>query len=81
MLKLRDGIVELYRKVATSLPPDVREAMESGLAREPEGSIAFSTMSVQIENMKLARETAKACMPGYRGPYLLGEGPGRAQPY
>ena len=59
MLKLRDGIVELYRKVATSLPPDVREAMESGLARELEGSIAFSTMSVQIENMKLARETAR----------------------
>lgn len=59
MLKLRDGIVELYRKVATSLPPDVREAMESGLAREPEGSIAFSTMSVQIENMRLARETVR----------------------
>lgn len=59
MLKLRDGIVELYRKVATSLPPDVREAMESGLAGEAEDSIAFSTMSVQIENMKLARDTAR----------------------
>lgn len=59
MLKLRDGIVELYRKVATSLPPDVREAMDSGLAREPEGSIAFSTMSAQIENMKLARDTVR----------------------
>jgi fumarate hydratase class I len=59
LLKLRDGIVELYRKVATSLPPDVREAMDSGLAREPEGSIAFSTMSAQIENMKLARDTVR----------------------
>jgi fumarate hydratase class I len=59
LLKLRDGIVELFRKVATSLPPDVREAMESGLARETEGSIAFSTMSLQIENMKLARETVR----------------------
>lgn len=59
MLKLRDGIVELYRKVATSLPPDVREAMESGLVRETEGSHAFSTLAVQIENMKLAGETVR----------------------
>jgi len=57
LLKLRDGIVELYKKVATSLPPDVREALEAGRARESEGSTAFSTLSVQIENMKLARET------------------------
>ena len=59
MLKLRDGVVELYKKVATSLPPDVREAMESGLAREAEGTIAFSTLAVQVENMKLARETVR----------------------
>ena len=57
MLKLRDGIVELYKKVATSLPPDVREAMEAGLARETEGTNAFATLAVQVENMKLARET------------------------
>ena len=58
MLKLRDGIVELYKKVATSLPPDVRDAMGSGLAREEEDSLAYSTMAVQIENVKLARETS-----------------------
>jgi len=57
LLKLRDGIVELYKKVATSLPPDVREAMEAGLARETEGTNAFATLAVQVENMKLARET------------------------
>jgi fumarate hydratase class I len=59
LLKLRDGIVELYKKVATSLPPDVREAMESGLAREAEGTTAFSTLAVQVENMKLAREMVR----------------------
>ncbi len=59
MLKLRDGIVELYKKVATSLPPDVREAMEAGLAREAQGSHAFSTLAVQIENIKLAKETIR----------------------
>lgn len=57
MLKLRDGIVELYKKVATSLPPDIMEAMEDGLSREKAGSTAHSTMAVQVENMKLARET------------------------
>ncbi len=59
MLKLRDGIVELYKKVATSLPPDVREAMEAGLARETEGTTAFSTLAVQVDNMKSARETVR----------------------
>jgi fumarate hydratase class I len=59
LLKLRDGIVELYKKVATSLPPDVREAMGSGLAREIEGSVAYSTLAVQMDNMKLARETVR----------------------
>jgi len=59
LLKLRDGIVELYKKVATSLPPDIREAMGSGLASEEEGSVAYSTLTVQIENMKSARETVR----------------------
>jgi fumarate hydratase, class I len=59
LLKLRDGIVELYKKVATSLPPDIREAMEAGLASEAAGSTAFSTLTVQIENMKLASEKVR----------------------
>jgi fumarate hydratase, class I len=59
LLKLRDGIVELYRKVATSLPPDIREAMEAGLASEKAGTTAYSTLAVQVENMKLASETAR----------------------
>jgi fumarate hydratase, class I len=59
LLKLRDGIVELYRKVATSLPPDIREAMEAGLAVEKAGTTAYSTLAVQVENMKLASETAR----------------------
>jgi fumarate hydratase, class I len=59
LLKLRDGIIELYRKVATSLPPDIREAMEACLASENAGSTASSTLAVQVENMKLARETVR----------------------
>lgn len=59
MLKLRDGIVELYRKVATSLPPDVEEAIKTVLPGEAEGSIARSSISIILENIKIARETAR----------------------
>ncbi len=59
MLRLRDGIVELYKKVATSLPPDVEDALRSALAREEKGSPAHSSLSVMIENVRLARETAR----------------------
>ena len=59
MLKLLDGIVELYKKVAASLPPDVEEALKSALPRESEGSAAVSSLSVILENTKRARETAR----------------------
>jgi len=59
LLKLRDGIVELYKKVATSLPPDVEEALKSALPREAAGSTAASSLTVILENIKRARETAR----------------------
>jgi fumarate hydratase class I len=59
VLKLLDGIVELYKKVATSLPPDVEEALKSSLPQESEGSTAVSSLSVILENTKRARDTAR----------------------
>lgn len=59
MLKLRDGIVELYRKVATSLPPDVEEALRSSHSQEAEGSAAKASLSVILENIRVARDTAR----------------------
>ncbi len=59
MLKLRDGIVELYRKVATSLPPDVEDAIKSALGGEAEGSTAGATLSLVLENVRAARNTAR----------------------
>lgn len=59
MLKLRDGIVELYRKVATSLPPDIEDALKTALPREEEGSAARSSLSIILENTRLARETVR----------------------
>jgi fumarate hydratase, class I len=57
LLKLRDGIVELYRKVATSLPPDIEEAVKAAHAQEADSSTAASTLAVIAENIKRARET------------------------
>jgi fumarate hydratase class I len=57
LLKLRDGVVELYRKVATSLPPDIEEAVKAACLVETEGSTAASTLAVIAENIRRARET------------------------
>lgn len=59
MLKLRDGIVELYKKVATSLPPDIERAIKSASSNESEGSIARSSLGIILENIKMARETVR----------------------
>ncbi len=59
MLKLRDGIVELYRKVATSLPPDVEDALKAAYASEKKGTNAKQALQVILENVRLARETAR----------------------
>ena len=59
MLKLRDGIVELYRKVATSLPPDVEEALKAAFHREAEGSAARVSLGIILENIKAARDSAR----------------------
>jgi fumarate hydratase class I len=59
LLKLRDGIVELYRKVATSLPPDVEEALKSALSREAKGSATRASLSIILENIRVARDTVR----------------------
>lgn len=59
MLKLRDGIVELYRKVATSLPPDVEEALKAAAGAEEAGSAAAAAMAIILDNIKRARDSAR----------------------
>lgn len=49
--------MELYKKVASSLPPDVEESLKQGLLRETEGSKAHSALGIILENVRLARET------------------------
>ncbi len=57
MLKLKHGIVELYRKVATSLPPDVERELAKVTDREK--GIAREAMRVVLENISLARKTSR----------------------
>jgi len=59
MIKLRDNIVELYRKAATALPSDVEEALRYSYNDEDDGSNAKNALSAILENIKVARETGR----------------------
>lgn len=60
MLKLRDGIVELMRKVATSLPPDVKDALTEAHSLEAEGSACKDALSVILESEQISRSSSRA---------------------
>jgi fumarate hydratase class I len=56
--RLRDTFVELIRRAATDLPPDVEEAMRAARDREIVGSLARSALDQLLENVRQARETS-----------------------
>ncbi len=58
MLKLQDGIVELYRKVSTSLPNDVEDVLQRAYQEEPPG-VTKESLSAVIENIRIARSEAR----------------------
>lgn len=55
MLKLADGLFELIRKVATTLPRDVDEALRAAYENEPEGSRSKEILGHMLENARLAK--------------------------
>jgi len=57
--ELRDAIVELYRRAATSLPSDVENALKSSLRREHAGSNAKAALSTILKNADIARKTSR----------------------
>lgn len=57
MLKLRDGIVELYRKATTSIPPDVEEALKNAHSLE-DYPPAKEALALILETIRTARQTA-----------------------
>ncbi len=62
MLKLRDGIVELYKKVATSIPPDVEEAIKKASSSE-ENAGAKETLLEIAETIRKSRQLPRpACI-------------------
>jgi fumarate hydratase class I len=59
LLKLRDGIVELIRKVATSLPPDVEEALGAALWKTETDEGAKRNLTYILKNIKIARSSVR----------------------
>ncbi len=55
MLKLTDGIVELYKKVATSLPPDIEDALSRSLEDEDTVSNSKNSLDIILQNIRLSR--------------------------
>ncbi|MBI3593096.1 MAG: fumarate hydratase, partial [Nitrospirae bacterium] len=58
MLKLRDGIVELYKKVATSIPNDIEEALKAACLRET-GLLAKESLDIIMKNISIARTQSR----------------------
>ena len=59
MPEIRDAIVELYRRAATSLPSDIETALKSSLKREDAGSNTRAALSTILKNIDIARETSR----------------------
>jgi fumarate hydratase class I len=58
LLKLHDGIIELYKKVAISVPPDVEDAIRKGLSSE-EDSRAKGAFSDILDTIRRSRQESK----------------------
>ncbi len=55
-MELKSAILELIRRAATDLSPDVEKALKDAFQREDEGSSAKSVFNTILENVRLARE-------------------------
>lgn len=55
-MDLKDAIVELLRRAATDLPPDVEKALRDAYEREGEGTPARAVFRTILENVELARK-------------------------
>ncbi len=59
MLRLRDGIKEIIRKTAVSLPRDIEEALRAAYEAEPEKSPSREALSQILENTQIAKKNSK----------------------
>ncbi len=58
MRDLTDAFLELVRRAATDLPPDVEQALREAREQEEPGSAARSALDTILENVRLARENS-----------------------
>ncbi len=56
---LKKALVDLYRRAATELPPDIVEALQAGMTNEVAGSVGAGALITIVENARLAREKGK----------------------
>ncbi|BAI80388.1 fumarate hydratase, class I, alpha subunit [Deferribacter desulfuricans SSM1] len=57
-MELKEAVLELIRRAATDLPPDIEKALQEAYEREDEGTPAKSVFKTILENVKLARENS-----------------------
>jgi len=55
-MELKESILELIRKAATDLSPDVEQALQQAHEREDDGSPAKGVFGTILENVRMARE-------------------------
>src|SRR4030042_3412913 len=58
MLRLREAIIKLYKKAATSLPSDVEAALKSVYAKEEKQKVK-AILSAILEDIRTARKTER----------------------
>lgn len=58
-MALVDSLVELYRRVATEMSPDVLAALEKARDSEVKGTPSFNAIDTVLENIRLAEENSK----------------------
>jgi len=69
---LRDQLLELIRRAATDLPPDVVAALQAAQQNEPEGSAARNVFGMLLKNVDLARqESTPICQDTGTNIYLV----------
>ncbi len=55
-MELKDAILELLRRAATDLPPDIENALKKAYEREDEGTPAKAVFKTILKNVELARK-------------------------
>ena len=55
-MEMKEAFLELIRRAATDLPPDVEQVLQKAYQKEDDGTPAKEVFSTILENVKMARE-------------------------